>query len=137
MLLHFKKLHLHQDLDSAKSPDPDPRHYQRWYLPYQEPEFFLFVDWPCKSLLQFVKFVSYVEAIKIHIFMYTNQGCGSAFISSGSRALMTKKKNTAENFFIFFLSKTTIYLSLSHHKERPSYRRSLQLSKEAIQHFKT
>ncbi len=32
-----------------------------------------------------------------------------------------------------FASKTTIYLSLGLHKERPSYRRSLQLSKEAIQ----
>jgi hypothetical protein len=29
-------------------------------------------------------------------------------------------------------SKTTIFLSLGFHKERPSYRRSLQLSKEAI-----
>ncbi len=37
---------------------------------------------------------------------------------------------------IFFGSKTTICLSLNLHKERPSYR-SLQLSKEAIQHFKT
>jgi hypothetical protein len=35
-----------------------------------------------------------------------------------------------------FLIKTTIYLSLGLHKERSSYRRSLQLSKEAIQHFK-
>jgi hypothetical protein len=34
-------------------------------------------------------------------------------------------------------SNTSIYLSLSLHKERPSYRRSLQLSREAIQHFKT
>ncbi len=32
-------------------------------------------------------------------------------------------------------SKTTIYLSLGLHKERPSYKRSLQLSKEAIRHF--
>jgi hypothetical protein len=39
-----------------------------------------------------------------------------------------KKKN---------LSKTAIYLSLGLHKVCPSYRRSLQLSKEAIQHFKT
>ncbi len=31
----------------------------------------------------------------------------------------------------------SIYLSLGLHKVRPSYRRSLQLSKEAIQHFKT
>ncbi len=40
-----------------------------------------------------------------------------------------KKKN--------FWSKTAIYLSLGFHKVCPSYRRSLQLSKEAIQHFKT
>ncbi len=42
-------------------------------------------------------------------------------------------KKTKKNFW----SKTTIYLSLGLHKERPSYIRSLQLSKEAIQHFKT
>ncbi len=86
------------------------------------------------------------------------QGCGSVFIFSGSgsrvwcwrpiriririqygsRALMTKnwKKITAEIFF-FFWSKTAIYLSLGLHKVCPSYRRSLQLSKESIQHFKT
>jgi hypothetical protein len=29
-----------------------------------------------------------------------------------------------------------IYLSLGHHKGRPSYRRNLQPSKENIQHFK-
>jgi hypothetical protein len=34
-------------------------------------------------------------------------------------------------------SKTAIYLSLGLHKVCPSNRRSLQLSKEAIQHFKT
>ena len=82
-------------------------------------------------------------------------GCGSAFISSGSgsrssnlgwipiriwiqsgsRALMTKnwKKITAEKKKILG-SKTTIYLSLGLYKERQSYGRSLQLSKEAIQH---
>jgi hypothetical protein len=37
---------------------------------------------------------------------------------------------------IFFLSKTAIYLSLGLHKVCPSYRRSLQFSKEAIQHPK-
>jgi hypothetical protein len=37
---------------------------------------------------------------------------------------------------IFLKSKATIYLSLGLHKKRPSYRRSLQLSKEAIQHIK-
>ncbi len=58
---------------------------------------------------------------------------------SGSRALMTKnwqnyswKKN-----LIFFLSKTAIYLSLGLYKVCPRYRRRLQLTKEAIQHFKT
>jgi hypothetical protein len=51
---------------------------------------------------------------------------------------MTKnwKKITAEKKKILG-SKTTIYLSLGLYKERPSYRRSLQLSKENIQHFKT
>jgi hypothetical protein len=60
-------------------------------------------------------------------------------------ALMLKnlKKITAEkNKFFFFLLKTAIYLSLGLHKVCPgkvcpSYRRSLQLTKEAIQHFKT
>jgi hypothetical protein len=37
----------------------------------------------------------------------------------------------------FFISKTAIYLSLGLHKVCPSCRRSLQLSKEAIQHFIT
>jgi hypothetical protein len=37
---------------------------------------------------------------------------------------------------IFFASKTTIYLSLGLQKGRSSYR-SLKLSKENIQHFKT
>jgi hypothetical protein len=54
---------------------------------------------------------------------------------------MTKigKKITAEKKLpvIFFLSKATIYLSLGLHKERPGYKRSLLLSKENIQHFKT
>jgi hypothetical protein len=51
---------------------------------------------------------------------------------------MTKhwKKITAEKKITFFWgSKTTIYLSLGLHKERSSYRRSLQLLKEAIQHL--
>ncbi len=47
------------------------------------------------------------------------------------------KQNYSWNFLLFFLSKTAIYLSLGLHKVCPSYRRSLQFSKEAIQHFKT
>ena len=53
---------------------------------------------------------------------------------------MTKnwEKNYSWKKINFFGSKLgTIYLSLGLHKERPSNRRSLQLSKEAIQHFKT
>ncbi len=38
---------------------------------------------------------------------------------------------------MFFWSKTAIYRSPGLHKVHPSYRRSLQLSKEAIQHLKT
>ncbi len=37
----------------------------------------------------------------------------------------------------FFIKKIAIYLSLGLHKGRPSYRESLQPSKENIQHFKT
>jgi hypothetical protein len=47
-----------------------------------------------------------------------------------------KLKIFAAEIFFFF-SKTTIYLSIGLHKKRPSCRRSLQPSKENIQHFKT
>jgi hypothetical protein len=53
---------------------------------------------------------------------------------------MTKnwKKFRAGNFnFYFFDQKIAINLSLGLHKGCPSYRRSLQPSKENIQHFKT
>ncbi len=41
-----------------------------------------------------------------------------------------------KNKINFFGSKTTIYLSLGLNEGRPIYRRSLQHSKENIQHFK-
>ncbi len=47
------------------------------------------------------------------------------------------KKNYSWKKIKFIFPKTAIYLSLGLHKVCPSYRRSLQLSKEAIQHFKT
>jgi hypothetical protein len=53
---------------------------------------------------------------------------------------MTKnlKKITAVIFFIFFgRKKIAIYVSLGLPKGRPSYRRSLQPSKENIHYFKT
>jgi hypothetical protein len=47
------------------------------------------------------------------------------------------KKFTAGKNLIFLWSKIAIYRSLGLHKGGPSYRRSLQPSKENIQHFKT
>jgi hypothetical protein len=44
-----------------------------------------------------------------------------------------KLKKVQQNFFFF--SKIAFYLSLGLHKGRPSYRRSLHLSKEKIHHF--
>ncbi len=48
-----------------------------------------------------------------------------------------KKNYSWKKNYIFSWSKTAIYLSLGLHKVCPGYRRSLQLTKEAIQHFKT
>ncbi len=56
-----------------------------------------------------------------------------------SRVLITKnwrKKNSWNYFLFFFWSKIWIYLSLAFIKWHPSYRRSLQPSKENIQHYK-
>ncbi len=59
-------------------------------------------------------------------------------IQSGSNALMTKnwRKKYNWKFFCVLLLTTAIYSSLGLHKGLPSYRRSLQPSKENIQHFK-
>ncbi len=65
-----------------------------------------------------------------HFRRNTNPDLGLYWPKIGKKLLLKKKFN-------FFLSKTAINLSLGLHKVRPSYRRSLQLSKEAIQHFKT
>ncbi len=48
-----------------------------------------------------------------------------------------KKNNSWKKNKNFFWSITVIYLSLGLHKACPGYRRSLQLTKEAIQHFNT
>jgi hypothetical protein len=53
----------------------------------------------------------------------------------GSRKL--RKKITAEKKKIFLDEKLQFTVSLGLHKVHPSYRRSLQISTEAIQHFKT
>jgi hypothetical protein len=64
--------------------------------------------------------------------------CGSGY-GSGCRVLMTKnwKKFTTEHFLTFFLSKIAIYLSLSLHEGRPSYRRSLHPLKSEHLAFQT
>ncbi len=69
--------------------------------------------------------------------IFSNCGSGSGS-GSRSRVLMTKnwKTFTAEKKFLFFWSKLAIYFSLGLHKERPSFRRSLQHSNKVIQHFK-
>ncbi len=48
-----------------------------------------------------------------------------------------KKKYSRKFLFIFFWSKIAFYLSLGLYKGRPDYRRSLQLSNDNIQHFKS
>jgi hypothetical protein len=57
------------------------------------------------------------------------------FQTQGSDDQKFKKKKNY--IWIYFSSKTAIYLSLGLPKGRPSYRRSLQPSKENIKHFKT
>ncbi len=49
---------------------------------------------------------------------------------------LEKFSNWKKKYF-FFLSKISIYLSLGLHKRRPSYKKSLQPSKDNIQHFLT
>jgi hypothetical protein len=46
------------------------------------------------------------------------------------------KKKKSRHFFLLFLTNIAIKFSLALHKGRTSYKRSLQLSKENIQHFK-
>ena len=67
-----------------------------------------------------------------------SDGYSSLRESGFATVLMTKNqmKNTGENVSAFFDKKIAIYLSLGLHKGRPSNRRSLQFSKENIQHFK-
>ncbi len=63
----------------------------------------------------------------------SNSGSGS----NTDPGLLLKNLELRNFFLFFFWSKTAIYLSLGLHKVYPSYRKSLQFSKEAIQHFKT
>jgi hypothetical protein len=70
---------------------------------------------------------------------FKESGSGSSISSeSGSRVLMTKnwRKKIQLNFLYLFWSNIPIYLFFGLHKGRLSYRRSLQPSKENIQHFK-
>ncbi len=77
------------------------------------------------------------------VFIFSGSGSGSRGWGwrpvriQGFNDQKLEKNYSWKKNLIFFLSKTAIYLSLGLHKVCPSYRKSLQLSKEAIQHFKT
>ncbi len=92
-------------------------------------------------LLQFI-FIYFKTVLWIRIlWIGSGYGSGSSISSefgsgSGPGYFWSKIKNTAENFFPFFWSKITIFLSLDLLKSRPIQRRSLQPSKENIQYFK-
>ncbi len=151
-----------------KAPDPDPKHWQKKHRSTESTVRIKTLNstkrLPLSCLIS-IGLVGTKPKMVLQVTGPSYQGCGSAFISSGSgydpafyaeywsgsgsntdpypirirgfndqkleKTLQLKKK------ILFSFSKTTIHLSLSLHKERPSYRRSLQLSKEAIQHFKT
>jgi hypothetical protein len=68
-----------------------------------------------------------------------NQCFGSGFIDSGSSILSGKRIwiQSFEKSCIILLSKIAIYLILGLHKGCLNYRKSLQPSKENIQHFRT
>ncbi len=84
-----------------------------------------------------------VFRIRIHFRLNTDPGSDPIWIQSGSRGFLWPKfeeKNLQLNKNLScFWSTTAIYLSLEHHKEGPSNRKSLQPSKENIypQPFKT
>jgi hypothetical protein len=84
--------------------------------------------------------------------IYFSQYFGSGFIESGSGSSILgceylpirsqgfydqKLQKNLHTKLIYFWLIIAIYLSLGLHKRRSSYSRSLQLSKENIQHFKT
>ncbi len=83
------------------------------------------------------------DLMRIRIRLFSN--CGSGFRIPdpdpwpGSRVWWPKieKNLELEIYFLFFWSIIAIYLSLGLHKGHPSYRRSLQPSKENIQYLKT
>jgi hypothetical protein len=72
--------------------------------------------------------------IRIH---FTNTDPDPIRIQGFNDQKLGKKLQLKIFLNFFFLSKTAIYLFLGLQKVCPSYRRSLQFSKEAIQHFKT
>ena len=80
--------------------------------------------------------------IRIRIWIQHFSNCGSGFriqITDPDPGFddLKFKKFIAGNLISFSWSKIAIYLFLGLHKGRPSYRRSLQPSKENIQYLKT
>ncbi len=138
-------------MEGRAFPSTSPTHYDKDFPFFRQPTILGSFSVDGKTLF----FLYSSQSWSILQYWSHKHGCGSAFISSGSRSSILSwipiriqygpgiriqgfndqilKKILAEKKII---SKTSIYLSLGLHKERPSYRRSLQLSKEAIQHFK-
>jgi hypothetical protein len=87
---------------------------------------------PGRSVLSSAGFRIRIHLIRIRIQQFR------AEYRSGSRVFMTKnwKKFTAGKYF-FLLKQKLQFPYLGLHKGRPSYKRSLKLSKENIQHLKT
>jgi hypothetical protein len=71
-----------------------------------------------------------------HLRLNKRSGSGSDS-DPGFRRPKTEKNLQLKKKIIFLSSKIAIYLFQGLQKGRPSYRRSLQPSKENIQHFKT
>ncbi len=97
--------------------------YTETFFPQVETVFRIRIQWVCIRIR--------IQHFRLHSI--------SIPIQLGYRVFMIEnlKKFTALNKIFFFFIKIAIYLSLSLHKGCLSYRRSLQPSKENIQHFKT
>jgi hypothetical protein len=97
---------------------------------------FLAISWPgLRIRIHFIRIRIRIQHIRLNIDPDPDPR-SQIRIQGYNNQKLGKNLQLKKNLFSFG-SKTTIYISLGLHKERPSYRRSLQISKEAIQHFKT
>ncbi len=94
----------------------------------------VFIYQICHLVLARAGFRIRIVLMRIRIQHFSN--CGSGFRIRIPDPDPNWKKFITGNLIFIVLIKIAIYLSLGLHKGRPSYRRSLQFSKENIQHFK-